>query len=121
MAYSVDFAEVMKGVTDEISRLKHERELLIASLQKMGAMVEHDETGHKVLQGRAREGGMTLSVEVKAKFNSDAGHLELETYTTGIADARDFLSRHVVELQDKAVRNALIEMGWTPPGEEEDQ
>ena len=61
---------------------------------------------------------MILSVEVKAKFNSDAGHLELETYGTGIADARELLSRQVVELQDKAVRSALIEMGWTPPGEE---
>ena len=55
-------------------------------------------------------------VFVRPSFNLDHGSLELVSGVTmkGIEEA---MSNKIVELEDKAVRAALIEQGWTPPKE----
>ena len=55
-------------------------------------------------------------VYVRPTLNQDHGSLELVSGVTmkGIEEA---LSSKIVELEDKAVRAALIEQGWTPPKE----
>ena len=56
-------------------------------------------------------------VYVRPTLNQDHGSLELVSGVTmnGIEEA---LSSKIVELEDKAVRAALIEQGWTPPKEQ---
>ena len=55
-------------------------------------------------------------VFVRPTLNQDPGSLELVSGVTmnGIEEA---LSSKIVELEDKAVRQALIDQGWTPPKE----
>lgn len=55
-------------------------------------------------------------VFVRPTLNQDHGTLELVSGVTmnGIEEA---MSRKIVELEDKAVREALIGQGWTPPKE----
>ena len=56
-------------------------------------------------------------VFVRPSFNLDHGSLELVSGVTmkGIEEA---MSNKIVELEDKAVRQALIDQGWTPPKEQ---
>lgn len=56
-------------------------------------------------------------VYVRPTLNQDHGSLELVSGVTmnGIEEA---LSSKIVELEDKAVRAALIDQGWTPPKEQ---
>lgn len=56
-------------------------------------------------------------VYVRPTLNQDHGSLELVSGVTmnGIEEA---LSSKIVELEDKAVRQALIDQGWTPPKEQ---
>ncbi len=55
-----------------------------------------------------------------------AGNIVQETtaHEPGLADLRDQIvqrvSRQVIDLQDAAIRDALIALGWTPPGQTND-
>jgi hypothetical protein len=56
----------------------------------------------------------TASVFVNAKMNVDPATLELVSGVT-VGDISDELSRKTVELEEQALVEALIGMGWTPP------
>ena len=60
------------------------------------------------------EGVFKGTVYVRPTLNQDHGTLELVSGVTmnGIEEA---MSSKIVELEDKAVREALIGQGWTPP------
>ena len=56
-------------------------------------------------------------VFVKSKMNVESGSLELVSGVT-LDDISSELSRKMVELEEQAVVEALIESGWTPPPKE---
>lgn len=43
------------------------------------------------------------------------GNIEIETHMVGIDGIAHTISRKLVELENEAVRSALIALGWTPP------
>ena len=51
---------------------------------------------------------------VRPTLNQDHGSLELVSGITMNA-IEEAMSKKTVELEDEAVREALIELGWTPP------
>tara|TARA_R110002124_G_scaffold31331_1_gene106257 strand:+ start:426 stop:635 length:210 start_codon:yes stop_codon:yes gene_type:complete len=53
-------------------------------------------------------------VFVKAKMNVDPATLELVSGVT-VGDISDQLSTKIVELEEQALVEVLIGMGWTPP------
>jgi hypothetical protein len=59
----------------------------------------------------------TASVFVNAKMNVDPASLELVSGVT-VGDISDELSRKTLELEEQALVEALIGMGWTPPPKE---
>ena len=64
----------------------------------------------KVLETKA----FTAEVFVNAKMNVDPATLELVSGVT-VGDISDELSRKIVELEEQALVEVLISMGWTPP------
>jgi hypothetical protein len=56
--------------------------------------------------------GTGRSIDVHSTI-TESGDIEIETNVLG--DVR----RHVLHMEDEAVRAALIKLGWTPPGEVE--
>jgi hypothetical protein len=55
---------------------------------------------------------MMSKIHVKADFTPD---LIAVTTSFELGDTHDKIIRQVIHLQDDAVRQALIELGWTPP------
>ena len=56
----------------------------------------------------------TAEVFVNATMNVDPATLELVSGVK-VGDISDVLSRKTVELEEQALVEALIGMGWTPP------
>ena len=56
-------------------------------------------------------------VFVKSKMNVESGSLELVSGVT-LGDISSELSRKMVELEEQAIVETLIESGWTPPPKE---
>lgn len=54
-----------------------------------------------------------IGYRVNASFNPDMIRIKVES--SGIDDLWHQTAIDVVHLKDKAIRNALIAMGWTPP------
>lgn len=54
-------------------------------------------------------------IEVTAKFNRD--RIVVETTSNPEDGVRQVILRQIIDLQDVAIRKALIELGWTPPKE----
>lgn len=62
------------------------------------------------------EGVFKGEVFVRPTFNQDHGSLELVSGITMNA-IEEAMGKKIVELEDEAVREALIGLGWTPPKE----
>ena len=62
------------------------------------------------------EGVFKGEVFVRPTLNQDHGSLELVSGITMNA-IEEAMGKKIVELEDAAVRAALIELGWTPPKE----
>ena len=59
---------------------------------------------------------MELKVEVDSSLDYDREELHLRTSITDNMDnLTQKITHEVVQLKDKAVREALIKLGWTPP------
>jgi hypothetical protein len=58
------------------------------------------------------------TVYLEAKMNIDPATLEMVSGVT-VGDISDQLSHKIVELEEAALTEALISMGWTPPVVEE--
>ena len=56
----------------------------------------------------------TAEVFVNAKMNIDPASLEMVSGVT-VGDISDELSTKIVELEEQALVEALIGIGWTPP------
>lgn len=56
-----------------------------------------------------------IKYKVTAAPKAD-GKIELKTQFTGSGDLVDTLARRVIDTEEQAVREALISLGWTPPG-----
>ena len=60
------------------------------------------------------EGVFRGEVFVRPTLNQDHGSLELVSGITMNA-IEEAMGKKIVELEDEAVHEALIELGWTPP------
>ena len=58
---------------------------------------------------------MDTKVEVNTKFSVETGDIEQE-----VTDFTGTIARHVMNVRDAQIRDALIEMGWSPPEEIEE-
>lgn len=56
---------------------------------------------------------LLIQYGLDAKLNGSV--LELVSHTTTVDQARTVIARKLVDLEQEAVRRALIRLGWTPP------
>lgn len=59
-----------------------------------------------------------VGIKVETKFDAETGLIEQITEPYGPdynSDLRKDVVRRVLDTQDQQVRQALIELGWTPP------
>lgn len=58
-------------------------------------------------------------MKIKVDTSAFKDKIEIATYFEDTATKhREDISRHILDLQDKAVKDALISLGWTPPTKE---
>ena len=50
-----------------------------------------------------------MTITVNTKFNHDLIEQSV------VSDTTEIISREIINLKDKGVRDALIALGWTPP------
>ena len=62
------------------------------------------------------EGVFRGEVFVRPKLSQDHGSLELVSGIT-MNSIEEAMGKKIVELEDEAVREALVGLGWTPPKE----
>jgi len=62
------------------------------------------------------EGVFRGEVFVRPTLNQDHGSLELVSGIT-MNSIEEAMGKKIVELEDEAVREALVGLGWTPPKE----
>jgi hypothetical protein len=55
-------------------------------------------------------------VKIETSFDADSGIIEQNMYAT-MQGYREILCRQIVNTKEAEIRQALIEMGWTPPEE----
>ena len=67
-----------------------------------------------VVEEPSAEKMFRAEVLVSAKMNVDPATLELVSGVK-VGDISDVLSQKIVELEEEAITEALIGMGWTPP------
>jgi len=60
------------------------------------------------------EGVFRGEVFVRPKLSQDHGSLELVSGIT-MNSIEEAMGKKIVELEDEAVREALVGLGWTPP------
>lgn len=56
-----------------------------------------------------------FKIHVSTSFSKDGGEIHVITDFAGV------VSQQIMFLQEKAVRDALIKLGWTPPAENKPQ
>jgi len=55
---------------------------------------------------------INLKTETKVKD----GNIELKTYMdSNFNNTRTLINKKLIDMQDEAIKNALIALGWTPP------
>jgi hypothetical protein len=54
-------------------------------------------------------------IRIETKVYPHSAGIEIATYQEELQGLRNLLSRYVVDLEEKAIREALVSMGWTPP------
>jgi len=52
---------------------------------------------------------------VETRFNQHSIHIE-----TKLGIAREVIARKLVDLEDKAIKEAPVKLGWTPPKNEKE-
>lgn len=55
-------------------------------------------------------------IDIKSSYNIIDGKIHIES-TISTDDMVNRLSYRVIELEDVLIKQALIELGWTPPNE----
>jgi len=55
----------------------------------------------------------------RIEISKQDGNIEIKTFLdNSFNNSSHLLSKQLIDLQDKAIRNALISLGWTPPKDE---
>lgn len=84
----------------------------MSKCHKCGCEVESPFDGTTIMHDVERCNGMKFTRKFQYRVDFQSGEIQLETM-----DAERAIMREVIKTKDKAIRSALITLGWTPPPE----